>query len=74
MWMNVPRIHVRTVQSAPIHMETINARAAVLSLERTVMWVRKLLIFGLHSSRGLFDSIRMNTFIILEVLNHIVSN
>ena len=33
MWMNVPRIHVRTVQSAPIHMETIIARAAMLSLE-----------------------------------------
>ena len=62
MWMNVPRIHVRTVQSAPIHMETIIARAAVLSLERTVMWVRKLLIFRLHSSLGLFNSSRMNTW------------
>ena len=62
MWMNVSRIHVRTVQSAPIHMETIIARAAVLSLERTVMWVRKLLIFRLHSSLGLFYSSRMNTW------------
>ena len=62
MWMNVPRIHVRTVQSAPIHMETIIARAAVLSLERTVMWVRKLLIFRLHSSLCLFHSSRMSTW------------
>ena len=57
----MPRIRVRTVQSAPIHMETIDARAAVLSLERTVMWVRKLLIVRLHSNLGLFDSSRMNT-------------
>ena len=49
MWMNVLRTRVRTVQNAPISTETIHARAAVLSLERTVTWVRKLLICHLYS-------------------------
>ena len=50
MWMNALRTHVRTVQNVPIHTETINARAVVLSLERTVTWVRKLLICNLQGS------------------------
>ena len=50
MLMNVLRTHVRTVQNVPIHTETINARAAVLSRERTVTWVRKLLICNLQGN------------------------
>lgn len=66
MWMNALRTHVRTVQNAPIHTETINARAAVLSRERTVMWVRKSLICDLYSNFYLIITHRIHRFFTLK--------
>ena len=61
-----PRAHVRTVQNVPIHAETINARAAVLSRERTVMWVRKSLICDLYSNFYLIITHRIHRFFTLK--------
>ena len=64
-----PRVHVRTVQNVPIHAETIDARAALLSLERTVMWVRKSLICDLY---GNFYSIITHRIHRFFTLKHVV--
>ena len=61
-----PRAHVRTVQNVPIHAETIDARAAVLSLERTVMWVRKSLICDLYGNFYLIITHRIHRFFTLK--------